>query len=291
MTVNILLKYDFTLVESAADADMVKIIEDDGRVIFAVRDNVKLQHMGPGDHPGGSSQDVHGKRTGPSIKTNAFPGHRGRPGQRGGSLPRSAGTGPTPKAVLDIYRKKTAGEPAITKQMQDLADETDSRLDGLNNRIKTEESFSRKVRNEAEEAGMSQEEYAELITDAVRYTMVYDDPGKFSESVKSVEGKLLEKGYQRYDHKRRNYFDPSFSDGTYQGYNTVWIAPTGETFELQFHTEQSLKIKHINHELYQIARTSKDQAERAALFQQMIDNWKSPEYTAPARFEILSTGD
>jgi hypothetical protein len=46
---------------------------------------------------------------------NAFPGHRGRPGKRGGSLPRSAGTGPTPQDEERLLRPDDV--KSIARQM------------------------------------------------------------------------------------------------------------------------------------------------------------------------------
>lgn len=260
----IFLTRDWKPAKSAGDADAIKVFETGGNVIFAVASR---------------------------SKQNAFEGHRGRPGQRGGSLPRSAGTGPTPKSVLDIYRRKAKNEPAITKDMQELSDEKGGRLAGLNHRLKDEASFLRKVKADAADKGIGMDEAAEQINDAVRYTMVFESPEEFANSVKATEASMFQKGYKRYDHKRKNFFSESVGDRTYEGYNTVWISPAGDTFELQFHTEQSLKIKSINHDIYKIARQSTDQAERARLVQQMIDNWRSPEYSRPANYQSLGEGD
>jgi hypothetical protein len=255
---------NWEVVEDPRQATLVKVIRDNGDIEFGVREE---------------------------VKSNAFEGHRGRPGERGGSLPRSAGTGPTPKSVLDIYRRKMKNEPAITKDMQELSDEKNGRLAGLNHRTKDEASFVRKVKADAAEKGVTLDEAAGQINDAVRYTMVFESPEEFAGSVKATEASMLEKGYSRYDHKRKNFYDEAVGDRTYEGYNTVWVSPTGDTFELQFHTEQSLKIKGINHDLYKIARQTNDQAERARLVQQMIENWRSPEYKRPLNYKSLTSGD
>lgn len=69
----------------ADSAVMVKVIEDDGRVRFGIR---KREEAGP-------LMSALNK-----LFPNSFEGHRGRPGQRGGSLPRDAAG---PSAEIDRH--------------------------------------------------------------------------------------------------------------------------------------------------------------------------------------------
>ena len=222
-----------------------------------------------------------------SVEQNTFEGHRGRPGQKGGSLARDASASVHDRAE-ERHANYVKDEPEVTKEMEELSEETGARLSGLKHRVKPLNSMKRKVIADAKEQNITHAEAVEGITDVLRYTMVYDKPEEFTQDVKDVESSLKSKGYKRYDSKYKNYFGP---DSVYEGYNTVWTNPSGRTFELQFHTETSLKIKEVNHKLYQKFRVSDNEAERASLINQMINNWRAPEYIRPAGFEALGLGD
>jgi hypothetical protein len=59
---------------------------------------------------------------------------------------------------------------------------------------------------------------------------------------------------------------------TYKGVNTVWEAPSGEKFELQFHTQESFALKQGRlHELYEEDRQMSTTKERKGeIKQEMI---------------------
>jgi hypothetical protein len=43
-------------------------------------------------------------------------------------------------------------------------------------------------------------------------------------------------------------------DSGYRGINATFIAPNGQKFEVQFHTQESFKFKNDNHHLYEETR-------------------------------------
>jgi hypothetical protein len=224
---------------------------------FFSREGVNL-HYGPGPHKSGSSQDVHGKK-----------------GRRGVSSPKALA-----KAKVDEAQKI---EPAITKIIKAKAEELGGELVGLENRLKSEESMARKIKNDAEKEGVSYEERAATITDAVRYTVIYD-PDEFVEKAKATQAALEAEGWQQYDHKYRNYFKPG---NAYQGYNTVMEhKETGMLFELQYHTPETILIKARNHKIYEEFRNLKENDPKAvSLWNQMIENWK--QYQRPKDWQAL----
>ena len=279
---NIFLDDDWNIV-APEQATMVKVIKDDGSVVFGRRQkiekNVLLRALN-------SVNRILARR----LQGNKFEDHRGRPGQRGGSLPKSAGTGPTPKSsVADQHAAKIAAEPKITEQMEKLAADSGGELYGLDNRMKELDSFTRKAKTDALEKGITEEEAAAQINDAIRYTITYKDHTVYTDSVKKAEQDLLDAGYTRFDHKRKNFY--AQENAVYQGYNTVWTTPDGENFEVQFHTAKSLELKSRGHNIYKQMRTTQDQAARAQYASQMMEVWKDPEYTKPVNYESLLVGD
>lgn len=265
MKQTIFIGEDWTPVENAADAVMVKIIDNDGKITFGIR-------------PGSAG----------AIQ-NTFEGHEGRPGLRGGSLPRDSAGASSQDDINRIASEKIerikSHEPHVTETLTKFANEHNGEMQGLHNRMKTEESLVRKIKSDMAEKGLDAQKAADEINDALRYTMTFEDHKNFTDSVLSVEEKLKADGYSRYDTKYKNMFGP---EKVYEGYNTVWVNnDNGDLFELQFHTTDSLRIKSINHTLYKEFRTSEDPAQRAALYSQMINNWKDPSYRRPLNYEKL----
>ncbi len=140
--------------------------------------------------------------------------------------------------ILDRARSE---DPETTKMLKEISGELGGEMAGLEFRIKGEESLCRKITNEAVEDGISADESAAKVTDALRYTVTYE-PDQLVDKSKAMQAKLKEKGFVKYDDKWRNYFGPG---GIYHGYNTVmWNPDTGQKFELQYHTPESFHIKH-----------------------------------------------
>jgi hypothetical protein len=51
-------------------------------------------------------------------------------------------------------------------------------------------------------------------------------------------------------------------DSGYRGINATFIAPNGQKFEVQFHTQESFKLKNENHHLYEETRNPKTSQKR-----------------------------
>lgn len=197
-------------------------------------------------------------------------GHEGRPGERGGSAPGEGG-GRSPAMLAERRRAHaTRIEPGVTRLLSGLAGETGGRMHNLGRAIKSHESLARKIETNAQAMGISLEEAAADINDALRYTMVFP-ADHFVDEVAAVQDALAEQGWDQWDTTWRNYFAPG---DAYDGYNTVMHNPaTGERFELQFHTPQTAEIKEEVHALYDQYRTSTDRAERADLWSEMTSFW------------------
>lgn len=163
------------------------------------------------------------------------------------------------------YTNAVAEEPKITKDLEKVIKATGGTLEGLDFRIKTPESFIRKVNSDTKEKAIKESAALSKMYDIVRFTGVFDGRlfGKYY--YHTVE-KLKQEGYNiiRVKNTLENVNAP------YRGINTIIETRGGFKFELQFHTKESLAAKEAIHPLYEKARADgTDLAEVAKLAQEM----------------------
>lgn len=172
------------------------------------------------------------------------------------------------KIVDRLIDEAKKNDKLTTKDLVASCSKTLGRLEGLNERIKSVESTTRKVKDKSQEKGISPEEYSKQVTDILRYTFCSNENNLVKEFF-DIKNSLENKGYNIIE--INNTF--SILNATYKGINTLVKNSNGYIFELQFHTYQSLKIKKQNHILYEQARlisTPSEEVER--LTDIMIDN-------------------
>ena len=150
------------------------------------------------------------------------------------------------KAHYDRMVKK---EPQITSDLKEATEGTGGELSGLDFRLKTQDSYERKLKKEMLEEGISEKEAATHMRDVVRYTSL-SSAETFVQDFNDITGALSQKGYTV--ERVKNTFKP---DAPYKGVNIIMRSPDGVDFELQFHTPQSFELKNgILHELYEKER-------------------------------------
>ncbi|MPZ83009.1 MAG: hypothetical protein GEV28_22500 [Actinophytocola sp.] len=152
-------------------------------------------------------------------------------------------------AADDFLRRAQQAEPRITSSMQDITSNVPgSHMVGLDYRLKTEDSFKRKLATAIREnPDLSISEHLADMKDSVRYTMQVDQD--YSGGVQHAVDTLVDQGYEPV--KFKNFWG---GEG-YQGINSMWRDPqTGQVFEVQFHTQDSFDAKMTTHELYEEAR-------------------------------------
>lgn len=141
------------------------------------------------------------------------------------------------KQQIDEYIKDIEDEPKITEDMIQVADKVGSKLLGFDFRTKSANSFLRKISGEDGK-----------IKDNVRYTFeigddIYETYSKVVENLKNMGYKeIIVKNYWNNDKK------------AYNGINTNFISPTGRILEVQYHSEEGLKVKERMHKLYEEQR-------------------------------------
>lgn len=141
-------------------------------------------------------------------------------------------------------------EPPITLLLEGQASAIGGRMEGLEFRIKSEDSLARKVTTETEnKPGQPLDVSGELMNDVLRYTMILEE-GNYSSGAQSSLDQLRNEGFEI------GRINNAWTNETgYRGLNVTVLTPDGHQFELQFHTESSFNAKeHLTHNLYEEKR-------------------------------------
>lgn len=153
---------------------------------------------------------------------------------------------------LNAYNKIIENEPAITNDLKEVSEITGVNMVGLEYRVKTKESFLRKVNTDSLHS-LDTKVITDTIAstnDVIRYTY-QDNPERLVESYRQVKGNLLGKGYSEV--KVKNFWMDKRNP--YNGVNCCYMSPQGQKFEVQFHTPESFALKDGElHKLYEEAR-------------------------------------
>jgi predicted ABC-type ATPase len=155
------------------------------------------------------------------------------------------------RAAINLVARGKAVEPAVTKEMTDLASKNGGEMVGLSNRMKGEDSLAGKIQSDAtKEHGGNVDAAAAKISDSVRYTMSF--PAEtYTAGVQNTLAELESKGYTA---RTKNFWvkgDP------YNGINVALTSPDGFPVELQFHTPETLRTKTRTHADYEQYRNPK----------------------------------
>jgi GNAT superfamily N-acetyltransferase len=277
------------------------------------------RHLGPGDHPSGSSQQAHaggkgGKRPDRKKKgTGAAEGVRGEREQADVGTEQVETDVAEDEAQVSGYYVTVDEDPihfdseeqyeqvkALAEQviadaevrseelnsmMTSLAAENGGEMSGLDFAVKGVPRTIEKIRGKMLEHGLSEEEASQRINDANRYTMLFT-PDVYVEKVKAVQSALSEQGWVQFDNKYKNYWKEG---DDYDGYNTIiQNTETGARVELQFHTYESIAIKVRSHEIYKQLRTMPESLsmQRKELYAEMVSLWQG-DYERPLNWEQL----
>lgn len=162
---------------------------------------------------------------------------------------------------MNYYNKALKSESLVTKKVTAIANKVNMKTVGLEYRIKGKDSYLRKIRSNYSPDGNEYE-----IKDILRYT--YTSPSKsLSEKTLSSINEYNKDGYNI--NKIKNYW--LNKNNPYNGINTVVSSPSGQKFEVQYHTPESFDIKNGEmHKLYEKWRVlPNDSEERINLEKQM----------------------
>ena len=181
-----------------------------------------------------------------------------------------------------LYSHSSRIEPTVTQAMKDMGAKYGLKLEGLSYRLKSQESLTRKIADNAKNDKISVAEAARNISDANRYTMVAE-PGGYRAATQSVIEDLRSRGYEA---NVKNYWQEG---SNYKGVNVALVDHEGNKIELQFHTPESFDLKeNANHPLYEEYRVLEKEAPRAReLNNQMVAN--SAKLETPPFLENFGT--
>ena len=159
-------------------------------------------------------------------------------------------------------------EPSITIDVDKIANEEGLRLIGREHRLKSKQSYDRKVNDKRIGKPYKQ------IGDVVRYTFEHQQKNAVKDIRKTLAN-FQKKGYTilAIDNKWK-------SDGVFKGVNVDILSPKGVPIEVQFMTKNNHMLKEIMHKYYEIARASttpqnvKEQAEQK--MRELAVMWEEP---------------
>ena len=161
------------------------------------------------------------------------------------------------------YNKALQKEPQITEFIKKQAVENGFKIQGLNYRIKSKESYLRKIESKYSENGNKYE-----INDILRYTYIGSNNKLTEKTLYNIQD-MKQKGYETI--KIKNTWNDK--NDPYKGINTIVKDKDGFKFEVQYHTQESFNLKNNEmHELYEKARVlEKNSEEYLNLSKQMFD--------------------
>lgn len=159
--------------------------------------------------------------------------------------------GNSDKAAIDSFAKRAGeAEKTITPKLDDIARQVPgTELAGKEFSRKSLGSLQRKVATDLDKnIGKSVDAALGDIKDAVRYTYK-SGREDYQRVTEDVAQKMKDAGFEKVQWK--NTWDAS----GYKGINSVWRDPhSGQLFEVQFHTFESLAAKEGTHPIYDLER-------------------------------------
>jgi hypothetical protein len=185
-------------------------------------------------------------------------------------------------AVQTYWFMVASRETGITRMISELAQESQGVLMGIENRLKSGESFRRKIATQQAASGKSVADLLARVNDAVRYRIVFAET-RYTRGVIEASALLDRQGFHSVD------VDNHWHRSTrYRGINSTWIhARSGTVVEIQFHTPDSNLASVLTHGAYEhMRRPDVAGAERRQLNQQIADVYaRAPQ---PPGAETLS---
>lgn len=171
-------------------------------------------------------------------------------------------------AAQTAYDKARRAEPGITKDLVDISKQLGMQMTGLKYSVKTATSVESKVRRKSGGKRLTAKQEAQIIGqmgDLVRYTQM-GKHADLAKNTKIVMDTLQKSGYKiaKLDNK---YLD---KNSDYKGIHLDVVSPSGQKFELQIHSKESMAVKNKLHPIYEKSRIMpKGSPERLKLEKQM----------------------
>jgi len=186
------------------------------------------------------------------------------------------------KEVQAIYDGIRDSEKKITSDMIGMSDDIGCCMSGLEFSMKSGSHFAEKIDRVREKRlardpnyNASDEEIAKGITDCVRYTMMTDHNNMVDNAKKAIS-ELEKRGYKVSKVENRFYPKEEGREVDYKGIHLDVTSPNGQTFEFQIHSDDTMKVKNMNHKIYEMTEgkdgVERTEEEKAKLFRKMVKN-------------------
>jgi hypothetical protein len=190
-------------------------------------------------------------------------------------------------SIQKEYDRRVEAGKQITDDMIRISNSLGSRMMGLENCFKGGDSTARKIDKvkqkvlEKEKKTISDDEALAKMDDVVRFSYKCDHNNMVSQ-IKDLESELKKNGYAITD--RDNKFLPDYDEEgnelprDYKAVHLQVKSPGGELFEVQIHSEETVKTKHKNHRYFEEDRkiNLKEHPEKKArheyLHNKMVNN-------------------
>lgn len=171
-------------------------------------------------------------------------------------------------AAVNTLREAREREQAMTTDML-AAIPTEVRPHGLAFRMKSPASLARKINTKMLEKQTPPDDTADRLTDLVRYTAVTESADRLTSTARHTIRSLTKTGWTMIEAEH------SYVPGNpYKGVHVLMHSPTGQTAELQFHTEQTQALKDRHHADFEIARDDDvSEQQRDAAYRRMVAAW------------------
>ena len=164
------------------------------------------------------------------------------------------------RAAKELISIATDDANGVTITLRQIANEFRGTLEGLDHRLKTEDSLTRKLADRAKtrlnkDPSLTLEELikeeADNMNDVLRFTL--NLPNKtYNDAYRAMQNKMQAAFYAVVPTKEWNgWTDKS---GLYKGINMTFKTNKGRLFEVQLHTTDSLKAKEETHPMYEEKR-------------------------------------
>ena len=169
-----------------------------------------------------------------------------------------------------IYSDAKKRVSKISKDVQTAVSHTSGKMYGLEHKLKTKESISRKIDKNIKEEGKSVTEASNDIKDAVRFTMVSPEKD-FVKNYESFKSEMERKGYK--ETRCKNYFQ-MFKEGKvkHKSVQCNYATKDGYEFEIQFQTPASQKAKDKKVPIYEERRQVNISKKRARELEKQMED-------------------
>lgn len=153
------------------------------------------------------------------------------------------------------FDRRAADAPKIAADMASISDKVGGTMDGLVHCCKTGTSLSSKIRRKQEKIkkkdgiDATDVEALEQLDDVVRFTFKCDHDD-MTEKCQAFEEELKKSGYE-ITQRDNKYLD---DDPDYKAIHLQLKSKNGDLIELQIHSEESLAVKNVNHDIYDKSR-------------------------------------